>query len=641
MTKCYKLLLLFLLVEPAIGFGQQEADSRLASLLAAAQQAQAVSNYAAAANAYQQAVRIRPAMPELWANLGLMQQQTGDTSAALHSFQQANRLNPSLYVPNLFLGIDYTRAGKPTEAINHLVEAERSHPTDPQVSLALGRAYLSLSRFSQASHELARALELDPKLSSAWFALGITDLDEVEEEARNMTAEEPESSFAQALYAESLEKQFRFREASEILGKIVDTNVQPPCLRSELGYSLLRQHDDSAAASEFVSDRAAHPECALAVLGQARIAIDAGANDQAMNLLGLLWERDHGYLRANAAALTDGLAADRADAWKAFLTQQRSEIPANLYSALAVAPGEASRDSVNNAAANPDSKTASSIHGTAEEYYASGQFQLCTGRLRSLAERQAGNLQLLATCAFFSGDYEQSSAAAEALAVLQPHSMTAHYWSIKAHEHLAFQALNRFEQLEPNSARSHILMGDIDRQRERFEEAATEYKRALDISPGDPAALLGLASAYLGNNDFDEAIETAHAALVRVPDDPEMNLVMAESMIGHHDFARAEPFLDKSVNVKPQMLPHLHALLGRVYAETGKIPEAIAELKLGESSDVDGSIHYQLSRLYRQVGDNKSAAEALENVRSVKRQRQEQKLIVIDDPDLTAADAGP
>jgi len=142
-NNCTKLLLLVLLVKPVSGLGQQQPVSKLESLVAAAQQAQAANDYATAANAYNQAVRIRADMPELWANLGLMQQESGDISSAILSFQRANQLNPSLYVPNLFLGIDYQRTGKAPKAIPFLIKAEKLNKTDPQTPLALGRAYFA------------------------------------------------------------------------------------------------------------------------------------------------------------------------------------------------------------------------------------------------------------------------------------------------------------------------------------------------------------------------------------------------------------------------------------------------------------------------------------------------------------------
>jgi tetratricopeptide (TPR) repeat protein len=236
-------------------------------------------------------------------------------------------------------------------------------------------------------------------------------------------------------------------------------------------------------------------------------------------------------------------------------------------------------------------------------------------------------------CAFFTGDYAIASARASALLQIQPHSALALYWLIKADERLAFQCLARFQQLEPNSVRSHVLLGDIYRQRERYDDAIAEYKKALAVAPNDPASLLGLASAELGNNDIIEAAKVAGAALAAAPDDPEINLVMAESLIDNHEYAKAEPFLDKSRSVKPQMLPRVHALLGRTYAETGHIQKAIVELKLGESSDIDGSVHYQLARLYRELGDAGDAQQALQATQEIKQRRRDQKLIAVDDPD--------
>ena len=54
-------------------------------------------------------------------------------------------------------------------------------------------------------------------------------------------------------------------------------------------------------------------------------------------------------------------------------------------------------------------------------------------------------------------------------------------------------------------------------------------------------------------------------------------------------------------------IPHLHILLGQVYAETDRVPEAISECKQGLKGDENGSIHCQLARLYQKTGDTKTA----------------------------------
>ncbi len=87
---------------------------------------------------------------------------------------------------------------------------------------------------------------------------------------------------------------------------------------------------------------------------------------------------------------------------------------------------------------------------------------------------------------------------------------------------------------------------------------------------------------------------------------------MGEILSVRHDLAAAEPYLKKGLKTKPELVPHVHALLGRVYAETNRTPQAIAELKLGLPDDKDGRLHYQIARLYLKIGDRDSAKQAFE-----------------------------
>jgi tetratricopeptide (TPR) repeat protein len=640
-----KTLLLALLAESVLGFGQQPA---LESVLANAQSAQVAGDYASAARAYQEAVKIRPGTPELWANLGLMQQETGDISAAMQSFLQANHLNPSLYVPNLFLGIDYAHTGKAKEAIPLLEKAEQLNKVDPQAPLALGRAYIAARKYSAAAKELDRAIHLDPKLGAAWFTLGIARLDEVEEEARLMSEENKESPFAGALYAESLAKQSRYGEAASLYKTLLDANPQPPCLRSELGFALLREHDAQGAVSAFADERATHPECGLALLGQARLAIENGDAARATETLRQLWNRDRGFFEANASILAEGLSGEKIEEDASLIAGGSAQLPPDLRDALLAAFNASSNA---DAVAQKDSATVVAPgHRTAEEEYAAGKFRQCALGLESInvaghaaaghAPLAASQLQLLATCAFFTGDNERASAAADALRAREPRSIEALYWSIQANEHLAFVSLARFQELEPDSARSHVLMGDIYNQLERYDTAQAEYLKALAIAPSDPAAMLGLATVYLNNRNTKAGMQIAEAALIRSPEDPELNLLMAQGLISEREYAEAEPYLQKSLHAKPQMLPRIHVLIGKAYAETGRTQEAIEQLKLGASSDEDGSVQYLLVQLYRRAGDTKDAHEALDRMKAIKEQRDARGFKRIEDPDLSPIEPG-
>jgi predicted Zn-dependent protease len=458
-----------------------------------------------------------------------------------------------------------------------------------------------------------------------------------------MSIENKSSPFAGALYAESLAKQARFSEAASLYRSLFASQPQPPCLHSDLGFALLRHRDATGATAEFTAERAAHPECGLALLGQARMAIDSGDNARAVVLLEQLWARDHGFVASNAGILLEGLSEEAATAAVGYFSEQGTTIPTDLRNALLSAfnSGQALSDDVARIESTPSTAPASSPRRTAEEYYAAGEFEHCAQRLDPAHDARADKLRLLAACSFFAGDNEHTLSAATALETLQPHSPEALYWSIQANQRLALKSLARFQQLESDSAKSHVLLGDIYVQLERFDDAQAEYNKALSVDPGDAAAMLGLASAYLSNNNIEQAIETAERALQHTPQDPELNLIVAEALVAKSQFAEAEPFLLKSLNTKPQMLSHVHALIGKVYAETGRPQEAIEQLKLGVSSDETGSVHYLLARLYRQIGDLKDASAAIEQVKTIKQQRRDRGVKTVEDPDLSSLESPP
>lgn len=637
MKECLTLLLFLLLA--ARSFGQQDQSSDLGSLLAAAQQAQAANNYDAAAANYRQAVKLRPDIPELRANLGLMEHEAGDYSEAIRSFQEALRLKPSLYVPNLFLGIDYVQTGKTKEAIPLLTKAEKMNAADPLPALTLGRAWSLLGEYPSAVREFRRAIHLDPNQSSAWFDLGIAQLDQVENNARALTSKDADSPYAKALFAESLVKQSRYKEAAALY-KTLLTVDQPPCLLSEAGFLSLKQGDTQSAEAQFKIERNEHPECSLAILGQARLNIDAGSNRSALQTLQQVWNQDHGFFNASLSQLFDGIASDRAQAFLDYVTQQESstQIDQNFYAALTRAM-QGTPDANEDAVAQP----LSAGRNRAMQEYQAGHYARCASLLRNtLDSGNAATLRLLAACSYFTGDYNLTSDAARALQSLPSHPADeALYWSIKANEKLAFESLAHYQQLEPDSARSHILLGDIYRQRERYDDAQKEYAKALEIAPDDTAALLGLASAYYDNANVTKAIETAQKALLQSPKDPEVNLLMGEALLTQHKFSDAEPYLVIALNAKPQMLPHVHALLGEAYAEEGKTEDAIRELKLGADSDQDGSVHYHLARQYSKIGDSADAAVAIQQMKDLQQKRREGAVIAVQDAHSTSLDGAP
>ncbi len=637
---------LFCLLLTVRSFGQQEPSSDLQSVLDAAHQAQAANNYAAAAASYKQAVALRPDVPELRANLGLMQHEAGDYPAAMRSFQETLQLKPSLYVPNLFLGIDYVRTGQPKQAVSLLLKAERMNAADPLPPLTLGHAYASLGEYDAAIGEFRRVLQLDPKRSSAWFSLGIAELHKVEEEARTVTGASANTAYAQALFAQALVEQSRYKEALELYRSLGAAKNAPPCMGSEAGFVSLRQKSTQEAERQFQAERRTHPECSLALLGGAALHIEAGANPQALQQIEQAWTADHGFVTIRAPQLLEAVSPEARQSFLAYLTAQRASgsLGEALYAVL-TQPAQETITAEAGAAITPHAATSLAaekalLRTRGWQAYREGQYARCADLLTgSLSSSDTAALETLAACSFFTGHYTVTSAASRRLAALpSTPQAAAQYWSIRANEKLALESLTHFEQLEPNSARSHLLLGDIYRQRRRYDDAQKEYAKALELSPNDTAALLGLASAYYGNANLEKAVETARQGLLASADDPELNLLMGEALTSQHKFAEAEPFLLKSLRGKPQVLPHVHALLGEAYAADGETQNAIRELQIGAESDQDGSLHFRLARLYKQTGDTAAATHALQQMKALQERRRQGAVIAVQDAHTSSLD---
>ncbi|MGB8028323.1 MAG: tetratricopeptide repeat protein [Terracidiphilus sp.] len=639
----FLVLLLCIGVAAASCQGNDSFDSRVQS----ARDAQRRGDFAAAASYYQSAAALRPNVPELWSNLGLMQNVTGNYKEAIMSFQKAERLKPGLYVPNLFLGIDYLHIQQPQQAIPFLEKAERLNPRDARTPLTLGRAYASLRDYAAAGSAYRRALDLDPTNSSAWFDFGIATLNEVEMGGRMLSGEAPHSAYARALYAESLGEQLRFKEAITELQAVLAVDPHFPCAHAQLGLFYLAEQQVANAAQEFAAEA---QNCGLAGLGQAELRIQAGDNVKAFSLLNALWKQDPGFLRANVASLVNNVPEDRKVSFSDFVAQLngKEDSETELYNVLAAALRGGSQDESARVAEAEQPRTATRAEAQADD--SAGHYGLCvrdlTGNVGragkvapSDATRSSDSDLLLANCAFMAGDYDLAAKASDRVVGRLPHDAAARYWSVKANERLAVRAFGRFEQLDPNSERTHLMLGDMYRQRQRFEQAESEYKEASLLAPRDTAPLFGLASAYLQDAKEYQALAIARTALDKNPDDPDFNLLTGEILIAGHEWSDAEAYLKRGMGAKPQMLPHLHVLLGEVYENTNRPQQAIAELLMGASSDETGGAYYQLARLYMSEGNKAAAEDAFAHTKDLEKKRRERAVIAVeDDSDVMQSD---
>ena len=547
-----------------------------------------------------------------------MYYQTGKDEQASAALRQALRLKPGLFVPNLFLGLVSLRSKRFGEALAYFKQAGLAKPGDVQVQLGLGQAYRGSGKPRLASAAYSRAAQLDPGNGNAWYHLGVSYLELVEADARILLTQHRDSAYVQALMAETFVEQRALIQADDAYKKMLALPKFPSGVHARYGFVLLNRHDPAGARRELEAELASNPGSLTAKLGMARLHLEQGEAAQAAKEIAEIGKIDLGFLRTNVSLFNSGLAqSKRAELQNTLGEGQPSgELPQNVV-ALFNGSGAGGANDLS-ADRETGAKTAA---GNPARLYAEGSYGECSNVLAPRLERlPVKDLQLLASCAYLTGNYPNALNAAAKLAANTATETEGLYWETKSAQMLATQSLARASTTDPNSPKLHVLLGDIYRQQKAFPDAELEYRKALALSPADTGAQFGLSLAMLAEGQNDQAMSLAQAALEKNPDDPELNAVMGEILCANNDFAAAEPFLKKSLNTKPEFVARVHALLGNVYAKTNRTQEAIAELKLGLASDKDGSLHYQIARLYLKVGDRNAANQAFEVSKRIQRE---------------------
>jgi predicted Zn-dependent protease len=230
---------------------------------------------------------------------------------------------------------------------------------------------------------------------------------------------------------------------------------------------------------------------------------------------------------------------------------------------------------------------------------------------------------LLAQCSFYSGDYRASLIASAAALKINAQNSPALYWEAKSSQELAADALDRMSAAAPGSAKVHLLLAELHRAREEFSAAETEYTQAINSGSRDPAAHLGLAQVYYQESQDDKALQQLQFVLRADATNPQGSFLMGQVLVRRHQYAQAIPYLKTALNGSPLSLPQVHSLLARCLAAQGDYAGALAELKPALPSDTTGIFHYQLYQIYQELGDGKSAAEALHNSEKLRREEAE------------------
>ncbi|HVX66172.1 MAG TPA: tetratricopeptide repeat protein, partial [Bryobacteraceae bacterium] len=486
----------------------------------------------------------------------------------------------------LLAGVDLLKLNQPARAVPFLLRASKLKPKDREVSLHLGQAFAATGDFTQGNTWYAAAAAIDARSADAWYGLGLTYLKIAQQSAEALARGGAGSPYAQALLAEALVEQGKMRNSIRLYQAILESHAGPPCMRTALGFAELRSGRAADAEREFRAELESSPRCLGAHFGLARIFDQKGDTAGAEREAEAAWETDPGFAASYAPAEEIRERLDRGRA-------QRSAAPVP--------------------------------QGNPRMLASAGRYTACAASLGSRSTVLApADRQLLAECAFHSGRFRASFEAAGKLLAPGPLQHAGLYWRARSSQRLALESLARAGEIDPDSHKLHLLLGDALRQQNKLKEAQAEYRRAIELKPDGVAGHLGLARTLFVGIAFDEAVVELNKALSLVPGEPEASALMGYILVYKHQFEEARPYLKAALRGAPAELPHVHAALGKVYASEDRTGEAIAELRQALPADDDGSYHARFYQLCRKAGDTAGAASALREWKLIRQRRAEQ-----------------
>jgi Flp pilus assembly protein TadD len=367
----------------------------------------------------------------------------------------------------------------------------------------------------------------------------------------------------------------------------------------------------------------------LAHLGLARLSVERHEGDKALKELFGIWSSDQNFLREDLPTLLAGLndreiALLRDSCAKDSGSEQHALFGRFIVSAIQSVEDNKyeSRGPLALVSQAPTGKLTTPVEAatgrTAESLLSQGRYTECARSLQSRHTSLASSdLRVLCECAYYSGDFRSSFLASSQLTAYSSDIVPGLYWRARSSEKLAQTVLRHAGLVAPNSWRVHFLLAELYRQRSQEDKAAAEYLKALELQPNDLAARLGLADAYCMSTDFDRATAELKQVFSLDPRQPDANYLMGKILVYQHRYAEAVPYLDIALKGNSPRVPEVHALISKVYASQGRTLDAISELQQALGADEDGSLHYELSMLYRRAGNEKGAAAALEQSRLI------------------------
>ena len=175
--------------------------------------------------------------------------------------------------------------------------------------------------------------------------------------------------------------------------------------------------------------------------------------------------------------------------------------------------------------------------------------------------------------------------------------------------------LVRASELVPSRPGPFFQLGVFYDSRQQHGKAATQFRKVLALTPGDPQAYdyLGLSLEALGDFEKAEASYRMGLARNRGPRfDPMLHYNYGRFLVKHGRFSDAKDHLEEAARLSPGVRAvhyeraKLAEKVGDIHGARGHAEKAL-QLEDRGGVILDMQVHYLLSRIYRELGETELA----------------------------------
>ena len=582
---------------------RNEVEDQVSEHFQAAQKAQQQDRLDDAVHEYLVVLKLAPALPEAYMNLGLVYYAQSKFADSARALSTAGNLRPGMRGVSLWLGIDEVRLNHPAHAVQLLREAVRQDPQEKQAESWLGTALWNAGQIDASLLQLRKAAAQFPDDPDLLFALGEAYGKAASQLSEQLVEDSSGTATSDRIYASTYATEHDWTKAEGHLRRAIQRDPHSVEAHLDLAELFLNQAQLPAALEQLAQAGELFPKSATVLSKSGEVLILSGQLPEGLS-------RIEQAIRLDESEALDalGLPID--------VPMSFNDVDADLRAICGAA--EAKLEEMHSSSAARDVALAGLYAISGDDDAAARVYQQLSPPPQMAKPAESAFAQ--AMNAIHQHRYETAEAALHRSLTLHPGDLSARYELVIVRRQIAMAQIARLIAVAPDSYHVHQLLGQLYVDRGDDEMALSEYLAVAAAHPNLPDVHFWLGHLYWKHGDADHALAELTRQLELDPGHPEANGEMGTVLIAKDRAAEAIPYLESAIRSKPDLWP-AYQKLGQAYATQKNYARAEEILRRDLEHDPDGGAHYQLARVLRAEGKTTEAAKVFAQVRAIKIER--------------------